>query len=265
MTTTSNSQASVVDTDTFTVRRTVHVAAPVEKVWAAVTEAEHISRWFGRAEIAGRGVGATGTLTWPDHGPIPLRVEAFDEPHTVSYRWSNDDALGTAPAGLDVEHSTVFTFTLEPVAGRHPAHRGGDRVRGHLGPAREPRGPPRRLGRRARQAGRAARGRLVTTGTMVPVFAALGDETRWSVLAALGEGDASASALAGRLPVSRQAIAKHLAVLQEVGLVEPVRVGREVRYRVLGAQLRATATRLDEIGTEWDRRLAAIKEIAENL
>jgi DNA-binding transcriptional ArsR family regulator len=105
----------------------------------------------------------------------------------------------------------------------------------------------------------------VTTGTMVPVFAALGDETRWSVLAALGEGDASASALAGRLPVSRQAIAKHLAVLEEVGLVEPVRVGREVQYRVLGARLRATATRLDEIGTEWDRRLAAIKEIAENL
>ena len=115
MTTTSNSQASVVDTDTFTVRRTVHIAAPVEKVWAAVTEAEHISRWFGRAEIAGRGVGATGTLTWPDHGPIPLRVEAFDEPHTVSYRWSNDDALAAAAAELDVEHSTVFTFTLEPV------------------------------------------------------------------------------------------------------------------------------------------------------
>ena len=105
----------------------------------------------------------------------------------------------------------------------------------------------------------------MTTGTMVPVFAALGDETRWSVLAALGEGDASASALAGRLPVSRQAIAKHLVVLQQVGLVEPVRVGREVQYRVLGAQLRATASRLDALGAEWDRRLAAIKEIAENL
>ncbi|MFL6154263.1 MAG: ArsR/SmtB family transcription factor [Ornithinibacter sp.] len=105
----------------------------------------------------------------------------------------------------------------------------------------------------------------MTTATMVPVFAALGDETRWSVLAALGEGDASASALATRLPVSRQAIAKHLTVLQEVGLVEPVRVGREVQYRVLGARLRATATRLDAIGAQWDRRLAAIKEIAENL
>ena len=105
----------------------------------------------------------------------------------------------------------------------------------------------------------------MTTEALVPVFAALGDETRWSILAALGEGDASASALAGRLPVTRQAIAKHLAVLQEVGLVEPVRVGREVRYRVLGAQLTETAKRLDRIGAEWDRRLAAIKQIAEGL
>lgn len=105
----------------------------------------------------------------------------------------------------------------------------------------------------------------MTTGTLVPVFAALGDETRWSVLAALGEGDASASALAGRLPVTRQAIAKHLAVLQGAGLVEPVRVGREVQYRVLGSQLSETARLLDTIGAEWDRRLAAIKELAEGL
>ena len=103
----------------------------------------------------------------------------------------------------------------------------------------------------------------MTTGTMVPVFAALGDETRWNVLAALGEGDASASALAERLPVSRQAIAKHLGVLQSAGLVEPVRVGREVRFRALGSTLSDAARRLDAIGTEWDRRLAAIKRVAE--
>ena len=101
--------------------------------------------------------------------------------------------------------------------------------------------------------------------TLVPVFAALGDETRWNILAALGEGDASASALALRLPVTRQAIAKHLAVLQDVGLVEPVRVGREIRYRVLGSQLAETARSLDAIGAEWDRRLSAIKRIAEGL
>lgn len=103
------------------------------------------------------------------------------------------------------------------------------------------------------------------TPSLVSVFAALGDETRWSILAALGDGDASASALAERFPVSRQAIAKHLTVLAEVGLVEPVRVGREVRYRVVGAELNATARRLDEIGRQWENRLAAIKEIAEKL
>ncbi|MFS0912325.1 ArsR/SmtB family transcription factor [Microbacterium sp. 179-I 3D2 NHS] len=105
----------------------------------------------------------------------------------------------------------------------------------------------------------------MTAPTLVPVLAALADETRWSILTALGEGDASASALAGRLPVSRQAIAKHLSVLQEVGLVEPVPVGREVRFRVIGSELAATAARLDAIGRAWDRRLAAIKEIAEGL
>lgn len=105
----------------------------------------------------------------------------------------------------------------------------------------------------------------MTTETLIPVFAALGDETRWNILAALGDGDSSASALAGQFPVSRQAIAKHLAVLQTVGLVEPIRVGREIQYRVIGSELSATARRLDAIGIEWDRRLAAIKEIAEGL
>ena len=101
------------------------------------------------------------------------------------------------------------------------------------------------------------------TTTLAPMFAALADETRWSILTLLGEGDASASALAGRLPVTRQAIARHLAVLEGTGLVEAVRVGREVRYRVVGAQLSATARRLEAIGAAWDRRLSTIREITE--
>ncbi|TCC30491.1 ArsR/SmtB family transcription factor [Kribbella sindirgiensis] len=102
-------------------------------------------------------------------------------------------------------------------------------------------------------------------GTVVAMCSALADETRWSILTTLGEGDASASALARRLPVTRQAIAKHLAVLHEVGLVETVQAGREVRYRVIGTELSAMARRLDAIGTEWDRRLATIKHLAENI
>jgi DNA-binding transcriptional ArsR family regulator len=103
------------------------------------------------------------------------------------------------------------------------------------------------------------------TEALVPVCAALGDETRWKILTALGEGPASASALATRLPVSRQAIAKHLEILHRVGLVEPVPVAREVRYRVLGSELSATARRLDAIGAAWERRLADIQAIAEDL
>ena len=105
----------------------------------------------------------------------------------------------------------------------------------------------------------------MSSSALVSVFAALGDETRWSILSALGEGDASASALAGRLPVTRQAIAKHLAILEGAGLVESVKVGREQQFRVIGAELAATARRLDEVGVEWDRRLVAIKRIAEGL
>jgi DNA-binding transcriptional ArsR family regulator len=95
------------------------------------------------------------------------------------------------------------------------------------------------------------------------VLAVLADETRWRILVEIGAADLSASALAGRLPVSRQAIAKHLTVLHEAGLVESVRTGREIRYRAVGARLSALAGELEAIGRQWDRRLAAIKRIAE--
>ena len=113
----TTNQVSVVDEGAFTVRRALHIAAPIEKVWSAVTEPAHISQWFGSAEFDGRGVGARGTLTFPDYGAVPLRIEAIAEPHSVTYRWGNDDALGTPPAELDEARSTVFTFSLEPAAG----------------------------------------------------------------------------------------------------------------------------------------------------
>lgn len=112
----TRNEASVVDESQFTVRRTIRIAAPVEKVWAAVTQPEHISSWFGKAAFDGAGVGARGTLTFDDYGSIPLRIEALDEPRLVSYRWSNDDASKQLPEDVD-ERSTVFTFTLEPFSG----------------------------------------------------------------------------------------------------------------------------------------------------
>jgi len=96
------------------------------------------------------------------------------------------------------------------------------------------------------------------------VLAVLADETRWNILTEIGAQDMSASALANRLPISRQAIAKHLSVLADAGLVESVTVGREIRYRALGGRLSALANELESVGREWDRRLAAIKRIAES-
>ena len=103
------------------------------------------------------------------------------------------------------------------------------------------------------------------TGPALPaVFAALADDTRWSILVRLGRTPASASALAAELPVSRQAIAKHLAVLQGTGLVTAERTGREVRFAAVGAQLSTVARDLDRIASGWDSRLARIKARAES-
>ncbi|SEE31396.1 ArsR/SmtB family transcription factor [Ruania alba] len=106
-------------------------------------------------------------------------------------------------------------------------------------------------------------------GELVAVCAALADETRWQILAALGTREASASGLARELPVTRQAIARHLSVLEAVGLVEATsegagRTGRAVEYRALGAPLSRLAEQLETIGRGWDRRLAQIKKVAES-
>lgn len=102
-------------------------------------------------------------------------------------------------------------------------------------------------------------------GSVVELCAVLSDETRWQILSLLGAQAASASQLARELPVSRQAIAKHLEHLMQVGLVDRERAGREVRYRALGARLSELADQLDTIGRGWDARLSRLKDVAENL
>ncbi|MFI6002096.1 ArsR/SmtB family transcription factor [Streptomyces sp. NPDC051366] len=97
------------------------------------------------------------------------------------------------------------------------------------------------------------------------VLAALADPTRRRLLDLLAaQGEASATALADRLPVSRQAVVKHLAVLDAAGLVSGSRVGREVRYAVRPVALDATARWMAALAADWDRRLAHIKRIAES-
>ena len=96
------------------------------------------------------------------------------------------------------------------------------------------------------------------------VFAALADPTRrWLLGLLAGAGELTATALADRLPISRQAIVKHLAVLDAAGLVRGRRIGREVRYAVRPESLESTARWMAALASDWDRRLAAIKRIAE--
>lgn len=96
------------------------------------------------------------------------------------------------------------------------------------------------------------------------LWAAVGDPTRRRVLDALLEqGEASTTTLAHGLPVTRQAVAKHLAVLNRVGLVAGQRRGREVRYAVRAERLDDAAEAMTRVAAQWDRRLARIKQIAE--
>ena len=96
------------------------------------------------------------------------------------------------------------------------------------------------------------------------VFVALGDPTRRLLLERLGvHGEATATRLAAELPVSRQAVVKHLGVLNHAGLVTGRRQGKEMRYAVRPDRLTATARWLTVVATEWDRRLAAIRRLAE--
>ena len=91
------------------------------------------------------------------------------------------------------------------------------------------------------------------------VFAALSDPTRRAVVRLLADGPATATELSERLPVSRQAVAKHLSALDEAGLVASSREGREVRYRLTPGPMAEAASWMAEVGAEWDRRLQALR------
>ena len=89
-------------------------------------------------------------------------------------------------------------------------------------------------------------------------FAALADPSRRRMLGLLGHGGATATELSRELPISRQAVAKHLAQLAAAGLVAARREGRETRYTVTPAPLEQAVAWIAETGAEWDDRLARL-------
>lgn len=98
------------------------------------------------------------------------------------------------------------------------------------------------------------------------VFGALADPTRRGVVEVLlRDGSTSVPALAAGLPISRQAVAKHLAQLEQAGLLERVPVaGREVRYTLRGEALHEAGAWLREAERDWDRRLGELKRAVES-
>ncbi len=98
------------------------------------------------------------------------------------------------------------------------------------------------------------------------LWSAVGDPTRRQMLdLLLIDGQGTATSLSEQLPVSRQAVSKHLAVLDRVGLVHGAAAGRERRYWVDDAQLARAATQLADVGSTWDGRLRRIARIAERI
>lgn len=96
------------------------------------------------------------------------------------------------------------------------------------------------------------------------VFSALADSTRRQLMQTIAErGEVTATQLAADLPVSRQAVAKHLNLLHAAGLVAGRRTGRETRYRLTPAPLGEAIDWMTSVGAAWDERLAALARNAD--
>ena len=93
------------------------------------------------------------------------------------------------------------------------------------------------------------------------VFAALADPTRREVIRALSmRGPSTATGLAASLPVTRQAVTKHLGALADAGLVTATRRGRERLYQISPQPLTVAVSWMADVGARWDERLAALRD-----
>jgi DNA-binding transcriptional ArsR family regulator len=92
------------------------------------------------------------------------------------------------------------------------------------------------------------------------IFSALADPTRRAVILALSEsGPVTATTLAAELPVTRQAVVKHLEALAEAGLAQAERSGKEMRYRLTPEPMTEAVRWMVGVGAEWDVRLEALR------
>jgi uncharacterized protein YndB with AHSA1/START domain/DNA-binding transcriptional ArsR family regulator len=253
------------------VEREFHIDASPEAVFEVVSSPKHIREWWSDEADFEPAPGATGELVWGDKATaraavVPITVVDAEPPRLFSFRWVYPNGEVATPRQLP-----AGDLRARPVGRGHrgSAHRswvprdglGGCCPRGVL--QRTLRGlghppcPPRRVPR-------AAGFYPVTVVINDDLWSAIGDPTRRRMLdLLLADGDGTATTLSEQLPVTRQAVAKHLGVLDRVGLVHVTPAGREMRYRVDDAQLARAVAQLSTVGAAWDARLRRIKRIAE--
>lgn len=104
---------ATVDDERMVVTRTVRVDASIQTVWDVLTDPEHIAGWFGQTAVFEDGVhvGAHGTFGWGEHGDFPVRIDAYDPPHTFAFTW------GTPGQPIRDDNATTATFTLREIEG----------------------------------------------------------------------------------------------------------------------------------------------------
>ena len=207
------------------VTREVVLEAPVEEVWEALTEPERLEEWFANDVELELEPGGDGVFRWDDGEERHAVVEEVEPGRRFAFTWDDEGRV-------EIELDEVD---------------GGTRVARH-------RDRRRRLGDRALAARARARPRLSD------VFDALADPTRRHLVEALALREASATELAAELPVTRQAVAKHLTALREAGLVESRRSGRETLYRLDPEPLDEAVAWIARVGGEWDARLERLRD-----
>ena len=231
-----------------TVRREIVLPVERDRAWELLTEPAELREWLADEVELEPEEGAPLRAVWWDSGAEREGVvEEVEERRRLRFRWDDGETgvpsrvewtLDDAPGGTRV---VVEERAARPARGRRdPLHWRPRRRRHHR---RSPARP---------------RWSASDRPAVDAVFAALADPTRRAVMGRLAEEPASASALAGELPVTRQAVAKHLAALDRAGLVAPRREGRELRYALDPAPMGDAMAWMASVGAQWDDRLAGL-------
>jgi uncharacterized protein YndB with AHSA1/START domain/DNA-binding transcriptional ArsR family regulator len=244
------------------IERELHIDASPEVVFDVISSPEHIRDWWSAETDIEPRAGSSSELTWRDERGgtakvVPIIVVEAEPPHLFKFRWTQPPGEQPTPA-----NSLLVTFGPSVHRDRLPraglGHRG---ARAGLPRARQGLGfvpAPHRGSRRSRDAG------TVMIAIDDDLWSAVGDPTRRRMLdLLLTDSGGTATSLSEQLPVTRQAVAKHLGVLDRVGLVHATPSGRERRYRADDAQLARAVAQLASVGATWDARLRRIARIAE--